>query len=140
MERRQRGISGPGRGRRAGSGARQEVRSEHESGLAGGGHELRGWRGLTAEGVSSAGVDPSVGGTGLRRAKEPGGPPTELRTVLVRGPGGGPSRQGHFRGKKHPFWPPASSASPCSMMNCMVPRAPCDSLRPQPGALASPPR
>ena len=47
MERRQREISDPGRGRRAGSGARQEVQSEHESGPAGGGHELQGWRGLT---------------------------------------------------------------------------------------------
>lgn len=43
------------------------------SGPTGGGQELRGWQGLTAEGVSRAGVDPSVGTAGLRRAEEPRG-------------------------------------------------------------------
>ena len=107
MERRQREISGPGRGRRAGSGARQEVRSEHESGLAGGGHELRGWRGLTAEGVSGAGVDPSVGGTGLRRAKEPGGPPTELRTVPGAGTWGRVLEAGSLQREETPLLAPS---------------------------------
>lgn len=76
------------------------------SGPTGGGQELRGWQGLTAEGVSRAGVDPSVGTAGLRRAEEPRGTADRAEDSPWCGDlGGGPPGRVTSEGRNTPSSP-----------------------------------